>query len=98
MKVVKFRGKVRDGKFVYGDLLHRDEKSFIRTCNFRYFEIDPESVALLVGHDVEGKEVYEGDMLEDVMGEYTAQLEPVALGKSVFGGLYRFEGKRLVAY
>ena len=65
MRQIKFRGRRLDnGQFVYGDFVHYvpqssfpgivDEDGFVH-------EVAPESVAQLVGRDVNGKEVYEGD-------------------------------------
>ena len=40
----------------------------------RWEKVDPDSVAQLIGYDVDGKEVYEGDTLTDILGnEYTAK-------------------------
>lgn len=67
MKEFKFRGVTKTGKFVYGDLIHKDDIVQIRTSkSYRYHEVDPESVCLLAGRDCEGREVYEGDTLEDI--------------------------------
>ena len=43
----------------------------------KYIEVDPDSVKQLIGHDINGREVYEGDILVDHVGtEYIARLEP----------------------
>ena len=66
MKEIKFRGVTKSGKFVYGDLIHKDEIVQIRTNkSYRYHEVAPESICQLVGRDCNGAEVYEGDTLED---------------------------------
>lgn len=68
----KFRGRNKSGKFVYGDLIHKDEKMLIRTNkSYRYYEVAPESIGLLVGRDCDGAEVYEGDLLEDTINGNT---------------------------
>lgn len=70
MRQIKFRGRAKDGKFVYGDLIHKDGMFFIRTSkSYRYYEVDPESIRQLVGHDIDGAEVYEGDVLESNRGD-----------------------------
>ena len=81
LKDFKFRGRTKSGKFVYGDLIHKDESVQIRTNkSYRYHEVDPESVSLLVGHDCDGAEVYDGDTLK-------------GLGNNTFVvGLYVFPG------
>lgn len=68
LREFKFRGCTKSGKFVYGDLIHKDEKVLIRTSkSYRYHEVAPESISQLVGHDCDGAEVYEGDTLEDTL-------------------------------
>ena len=68
MKEFKFRGRTKSGKFVYGDLIHKDEIVQIRTNkSYRYHEVDPESVRQFVGRDCDGTEIYEGDTLEDTL-------------------------------
>ena len=55
---IKFRGKRIDGNgYVYGDLEHKYSRDIWIDC----FEVYPESVSQLVGYDVDGKELYEGD-------------------------------------
>ena len=65
MRQIKFRGRRLDnGEYVYGDFVHYvpqssfpgivDEDGFVH-------EVKSESVAQLIGRDVKGKEVYEGD-------------------------------------
>ena len=80
---IKFRGKTRTGKIVFGDLATWDfngNYSFsIRGFNkqsggYEYFEIVPDSIAQLCGYDDDGKEVYEGDKVVDGNGnEYTVR-------------------------
>lgn len=72
LREFKFRGRIKSGKFVYGDLIHKDESVLIRTNkSYRYYEVDPESINLLVGRDCDGAEVYEGDLLEDTFNGNT---------------------------
>ena len=55
---IKFRGKrVDNGEFVYGDLLHVFNKVYVNI-----WQVEPDSVAQLVGFDRDGNEVYEGDI------------------------------------
>lgn len=72
---IKFRGVGIDDETYFGDLLHAGKCIGIRVAGKGTFEVKPDSVAQLVGYDVDGNEVYEGDI---VIGEYggkvTAQL------------------------
>lgn len=84
MKIpIKFRGRDLDlGEYVYGEFgqgatsgepmiyfYDKDAQQWVGAA------VDPDSVAQLVGYDVDGKEVYEGDKLVDILGnEYTATI------------------------
>lgn len=72
MKPIKFRGKsIWTGKMLFGDLIHDDEKIFIRsqTRNFEV-QVEPDSVAQFVGYDVDGNEIYSADtILENITEE-----------------------------
>ena len=64
MRQIKFRGKTPEGKFVYGDFVQHgpsENKPGIIDDEGFYREVDPDTVAQLVGCDKNGKEVYEGD-------------------------------------
>lgn len=85
MKTIKFRGRVPDsdkrdgGRIVYGSLVEYDfgiYKFWINPLvDNRNYPVEPDSVAQLIGYDVDGKEVYEGDTLIDILGnEYTARI------------------------
>ena len=72
MKEIKFRGRTKSGKFVYGDLIRKDDIVQIRTNkSYRYHEVAPESICQLVGRDCDGAEVYDGDILEDSLNGNT---------------------------
>lgn len=77
MRQIKFRGKTLDGKIVFG--------YYVPTCPMSSFPgivddmdyihaIEPDSIAQLVGHDKDGNEVYEGDILTYGNEEWTAAL------------------------
>ena len=77
MRPIKFRGRrLANGEWVYGDLLQFKGKPAIisNVGELIYYaatkqglrgiaEVEPESVAQLVGYDEDGYEVYEGDEL-----------------------------------
>ena len=76
---IKFRGRdVESGKhiicgFGYADL--NGKKYIFDAKTSMAYHVAPDSVAQLVGYDVDGKEVYEGDTLTDILGnEYTAKI------------------------
>lgn len=85
MRDIKFRGRVLDsnkidgGKIVCGMLsicTLKDKTHWIYPLDGGWgFEVDPDSVAQLIGYDSNGAEVYEGDIVVDELTqEYTAEI------------------------
>lgn len=69
MRPIKFRGKnIQTGKTHYGfysecTLSGGRIETCIMDSQYHGWEVEPESVAQLVGYDADGNEVYEGDQL-----------------------------------
>lgn len=97
MKQIKFRGHAlcdscgeSVNKIVYGDFLQEFDKVKIEDWDDGdIYEVEPESVAQLIGIDADGKEIYEGDYVEVVHDGkqyvYQAHLEGFATGND---GIY----------
>ncbi len=74
MRQIKFRGHaISDScgqsvdKIVHGDLIHEWNKPCILDDDDGdIYEVEPESVAQLIAVDINGREVYEGDMVERI--------------------------------
>ena len=78
MRKILFRGKDSTGKWQFGDLLHQDDKVFIRTCEvllgtnfYTDVEVDAKTVGEFTGaYDKDGKEIFESDTLKLVKTGY----------------------------
>lgn len=69
MRQIKFRGRRIDtGEFVYGDLMHMTggRIGIIFDKRVAAVEVEPESVAQLIAVDINGRDVYEGDLVERI--------------------------------
>lgn len=81
--MIKFRGKsINTGTIVYGDLINVKtslDPTIITDSGASYI-VGESSIAQLIGLDEDGNEVYEGDMVQDNLGNtYTAEISKLIL-------------------
>ena len=86
MRKILYRAKSVEkdnlGEWVYGDLIHHNEEAFyILPQNREYSElykhgilVDKNTIGQFIGiYDVSRKEIYEGDVIQFLMGTYTVK-------------------------
>ena len=79
MRQIKFRARDLNGYVIYGGI-SRNGRAIVLDDYGSCAQVDPASIRQLVGHDVNGKEVYEGDVLLDELDcEWEARLNPTDL-------------------
>ena len=79
MRQIKFRARDLNGYVIYGGI-SRNGQAIVLDDYGSCAQVDPASVAQLVGHDSNGNEVYEGDVLLDELDcEWEARLTPTDL-------------------
>ena len=103
LESIKFRGKKLNGQYIYGwfAMKFNDNGDYVPVIIWDaenpayYSEVEPNSVAQLIGYDSNGKEVYEGDKLVSAAGiEFIAELW--AMGANALdadaleGGIFKF--------
>ena len=72
-RTIKFRGLGIDGEIYYGDVYHTRKDVGIHDVEHgSIYEVEPDSIAQLVGYDKDGNEIYEGDTVIDEFGHEVA--------------------------
>lgn len=79
--MIKFRGEKLDGEIIYSDsIVHKKEKGgktpFLYGEDNYWYEVKPKTLALYIGRDLNGREVYKGDKLSCIFDKkYEAEAE-----------------------
>lgn len=74
MREIKFRGREESGHWYHGDLFLTDDKEYAYIVlrikgHYPRYEVDPATVGQFTGvHDKNGREIYEGDIIENGRG------------------------------
>lgn len=68
MKQIKFRGKTLNSTAYFGDLIHRFGFPAVGLSG-NFHEVQPDTVAQLVGYDREENEIYDNDILINSTGK-----------------------------
>jgi len=82
MRLIKFRGRTRNGDVYYGgcmQILHTGTTYIVGGSgggsHRKFYRVKPETIQQLVGYDRNGEEVYEGDtLIDDPENEFTAEI------------------------
>ncbi len=115
MRPIKFRGISRGIRYPKGKTFPKDQSHcgfydggwsmdapnifFEDEHGWNFVPVNPDTVAQLVGYDIAGNEVYEGDIVVSELGnEFVAELRPMVtqktpLGENVNLDIYKFKLK-----
>lgn len=65
MREIEFRGKISDGRWVYGDLLNYKAGQKTIICEADESMVAPETIGQYIGRkDNKGNKIFEGDIIE----------------------------------
>lgn len=97
-RTIKFRGKrLTDGEWIYGDFFRNRGKSFIASdgvvdnplASWKDYNVQPDTVGQFTGlYDSNGKEIYEGDIIQFKSLNNEIDRKPVEYELSEFRPLF----------